>query len=47
MQEEAGELLGVKDRPKQNSFTQELLDELASYEPGFVDSDGYLLYLCV
>lgn len=47
MQEEAGELLGVKDRPKQNPFTQELLDELASYEPGFVDSDGYLLYLCV
>ncbi|GAA5985287.1 hypothetical protein JCM10908_002605 [Rhodotorula pacifica] len=45
IQEEAGELLGVKDRPKPNPYTQELLDELASYEPGFIDSDGWLLYL--
>ncbi|GAA5878407.1 hypothetical protein JCM3774_002827 [Rhodotorula dairenensis] len=45
IQEEAGELLGVQDRPKPNAYTQELLDELASYEPGFVDHDGWLLYL--
>ncbi|KWU43913.1 TPR-like protein [Rhodotorula sp. JG-1b] len=46
VQEEAGELLGVKDRPRPNPYTQELLDELASYEPGFIDQDGWLLYLC-
>ncbi|GAA5971241.1 hypothetical protein JCM8115_005814 [Rhodotorula mucilaginosa] len=45
VQEEAGELLGVKDRPRPNPYTQELLDELASYEPGFIDQDGWLLYL--
>ncbi|BGP26936.1 cell division control protein 23 [Rhodotorula toruloides] len=44
-QEEAGELLGVKDRPRPNPFTQELLDEMATWEEGFVNSDGHLLYL--
>ncbi|PRQ75797.1 hypothetical protein AAT19DRAFT_12819 [Rhodotorula toruloides] len=46
IQDEAGELLGVKDRPRPNPFTQELLDEMASWEEGFVNCDGYLLYLC-
>ncbi|KPV73847.1 uncharacterized protein RHOBADRAFT_54441 [Rhodotorula graminis WP1] len=45
LQEEAGELLGVKDRPQPNPFTQELLEDMASWEPGFLESDGWLLYL--
>ncbi|GAA6010860.1 hypothetical protein JCM10207_003963 [Rhodosporidiobolus poonsookiae] len=45
LQEEAGELLGPKDRPQPNPFTQDLLDDMASWEAGFVDGDGYLLYL--
>ncbi|BGP34605.1 Anaphase-promoting complex subunit 8 [Rhodotorula toruloides] len=45
IQEEAGELLGVKDRPRPNPYTQELLDEMAGWEEGLVNRDGYLLYL--
>ncbi|GAA5879899.1 hypothetical protein JCM1840_000390 [Sporobolomyces johnsonii] len=44
-QEDAGEPLGQKDRVKQNPYTQELLAEMADWEPGFVSSDGWLLYL--
>lgn len=47
LQEEAGDLLGAKDRPRQNVYTQELLEEFAAYEPGCLDNDGFLLYLCV
>ena len=46
-QEESGELLGVKDKGVPNAYTQELLAEMASWEPGFVERDGYLLYLSV
>ncbi|GAA6050389.1 hypothetical protein JCM3770_004013 [Rhodotorula araucariae] len=45
LQEEAGELLGVKDRPQANRFTQELLEEMAGWELGFLENDGWLLYL--
>ncbi|BGP50870.1 Anaphase-promoting complex subunit 8 [Rhodotorula kratochvilovae] len=45
LQEEAGELLGVKDRPQPNPFTQELLEEMAGWESGFLENDGWLLYL--
>ncbi|GAA5887104.1 hypothetical protein JCM5296_001595 [Sporobolomyces johnsonii] len=44
-QEDAGEPLGQKDRVKQNPYTQDLLAEMADWEPGFVSSDGWLLYL--
>lgn len=46
-QEESGELLGVKDKGLPNAYTQELLAEMASWEAGFVERDGYLLYLSV
>lgn len=45
LQEEAGELLGPKDRPQPNPYTQELLDEMASWEAHFLENDGWLLYL--
>ncbi|GAA5853861.1 hypothetical protein JCM8547_007477 [Rhodosporidiobolus lusitaniae] len=45
LQEDAGELLGVKDRPTPNPYTQELLEEMAGWEKGFIEQDGYLLYL--
>lgn len=46
-QEESGELLGVKDKGVPNPYTQELLAEMASWEPHFVERNGYLLYLSV
>ncbi|GAA5945899.1 hypothetical protein JCM1841_004708, partial [Sporobolomyces salmonicolor] len=44
-QEDAGEPLGQNDRAKQNPYAQELLAEMAEWEPGFVSNDGWLLYL--
>ncbi|KDE09842.1 hypothetical protein MVLG_00240 [Microbotryum lychnidis-dioicae p1A1 Lamole] len=44
-QEESGDLLGVKDRGIANPFAQELLAEMAEWEPGTVDHDPWLLYL--
>ncbi|GAA5991040.1 hypothetical protein JCM11641_006599 [Rhodosporidiobolus odoratus] len=44
-QEDQGELLGPKDRPRPNPYTNELLEEMALWEAGFIDADGYLLYL--
>ncbi|GAA6017803.1 hypothetical protein JCM11491_004625 [Sporobolomyces phaffii] len=44
--EESGEPLGQKDlKPPRNPYARDLLDEMSSWEPGFVESDGYLLYL--
>ncbi|GAA5929722.1 anaphase promoting complex subunit CDC23 [Sporobolomyces koalae] len=44
--EDAGEPLGQKDiEPLQNPHAQELLAEMAGWEPGFVEGDGFLLYL--
>lgn len=44
-QEENGELLGVKDKGVPNPFAQELLTEMATWEPGFIERDGWLLFL--
>ncbi|ORY50685.1 hypothetical protein BCR35DRAFT_327247 [Leucosporidium creatinivorum] len=44
-QEENGELLGVKDKGVPNPFAQELLSEMATWEPGFIERDGWLLFL--
>ncbi|GAA5910236.1 hypothetical protein JCM6882_001782 [Rhodosporidiobolus microsporus] len=44
-----GELLGPSDktsaRGSGNPYTQELLDEMGSWEAGFVEADGGLMYL--
>ncbi|BGP19250.1 hypothetical protein JCM10213_007015 [Rhodosporidiobolus nylandii] len=45
VQEEQGELLGPKDKPLANPYAQELLSEMDGWEAGFVEGDGYLLYL--
>lgn len=45
-QEEDGILLGPTDKGTMNPFAQELLDEMASWEPSFVEQDGWLLFLC-
>ncbi|GJN93627.1 hypothetical protein Rhopal_006684-T1 [Rhodotorula paludigena] len=45
LQEEAGELLGVKDRPQINPYTQELIDEIASFGEADVVNDAWLLYM--
>ncbi|SCV73471.1 BQ2448_7397 [Microbotryum intermedium] len=44
-QEESGDLLGVKDRGTANPFAQELLAEMAEWEPRTVEHDPWLLYL--
>ncbi|GAA5953750.1 hypothetical protein JCM3765_006957 [Sporobolomyces pararoseus] len=44
--EEAGEPLGQKDlKPIQNCYSREILKEMENWEQGFVNCDGYLLYL--
>ncbi|GAA5881458.1 hypothetical protein JCM16303_005661 [Sporobolomyces ruberrimus] len=44
--EEAGEPLGQQDlKPAKNPYSRELLEEMSHWEPGFINSDGFLLYL--
>ncbi|KAI5478692.1 hypothetical protein MNV49_004719 [Pseudohyphozyma bogoriensis] len=44
-QEENGELLGPKDKNVRNPYAQQLLNEMATYEEGVVENDGWLLFL--
>ncbi|GAA5915775.1 anaphase promoting complex subunit CDC23 [Sporobolomyces salmoneus] len=44
--EDSGEPLGQKDlKPPKNPYARELLEEMSKWESGFVNSDGFLLYL--
>ncbi|KAK4694200.1 anaphase-promoting complex subunit 8, partial [Phenoliferia sp. Uapishka_3] len=44
-QEENGDLLGVKDKGVLNPYSTSILTEMDGWEPGFIQSDGYLLFL--
>ncbi|KAL8280147.1 hypothetical protein RQP46_007477 [Phenoliferia psychrophenolica] len=44
-QEENGDLLGVKDKGVANPYSSEILADMDSWGPGFVERDGWLLFL--
>lgn len=45
VQEESGDLLGLKDKGARNPHAQDLLKEMESWEDGAVENDGFLLFL--